>query len=147
MIKKEKQPGIDKSQNSLSLRLMPMSDNDNECVHRITEYSHRHGDSDVSVCTCHICIDIIIMNHVTNLRDMSNKKWSIFSRIYINSLMIIIDIFFFIGQAILRYTEYSLSSVDKHCLLPGAGFMNRRRLCQLTAAIWTSDLTTHMWVL
>ena len=30
---------------------------------------------------------------------------------------------------------------------PGAGFMNRRRLCQLTAAILTSDLTTHMWVL
>ena len=29
----------------------------------------------------------------------------------------------------------------------GAGFMNRRRLCQLTAAILTSDLTTHMWVL
>ena len=25
----------------------------------------------------------------------------------------------------------------------GAGFMNRRRLCQLTAAILTSDLTTH----
>ena len=25
--------------------------------------------------------------------------------------------------------------------------MNRRRLCQLTAAILTSDLTTHMWVL
>ena len=31
---------------------------------------------------------------------------------------------------------------------PGASFMNRRRLCQLTAAILTSDLTTHiMWVL
>ena len=30
---------------------------------------------------------------------------------------------------------------------PGAGFMNRRRLCQLTAAILTSDLTTQMWVL
>ena len=30
---------------------------------------------------------------------------------------------------------------------PGAGFMNRRRLCQLTAAILTSDLTTCMWVL
>ena len=29
----------------------------------------------------------------------------------------------------------------------GAGFMNRRRLCQLTAAILTSDLTTHMRVL
>ena len=27
---------------------------------------------------------------------------------------------------------------------PGAGFTNRRRLCQLTAAILTSDLTTHM---
>ena len=27
---------------------------------------------------------------------------------------------------------------------PGAGFMNRRRLCQLTAAILTSDLTTHV---
>ena len=26
---------------------------------------------------------------------------------------------------------------------PGAGFMNRRRLCQLTAAILTSDLTTR----
>ena len=26
----------------------------------------------------------------------------------------------------------------------GAGFMNRRRLCQLTAAILTSDLTTHI---
>ena len=33
------------------------------------------------------------------------------------------------------------------CNTPGAGFMNRRRLCQLTAAILTSDLTTHMWVL
>ena len=30
--------------------------------------------------------------------------------------------------------------------LPGAGFMNRRRLCQLTAAILTSDLTTHNYV-
>ena len=30
---------------------------------------------------------------------------------------------------------------------PEAGFMNRRRLCQLTAAILTSDLTTHMCVL
>ena len=30
----------------------------------------------------------------------------------------------------------------------GAGFTNRRRLCQLTAAILISDLTTHnMWVL
>ena len=27
---------------------------------------------------------------------------------------------------------------------PGAGFMNRRGLCQLTAAILTSDLTTRM---
>ena len=27
---------------------------------------------------------------------------------------------------------------------PGADFMNRRRLCQLTAAILTSDLTTHI---
>ena len=34
-----------------------------------------------------------------------------------------------------------------HTRRPGAGFMNRRRLCQLTAAILTSDLTTHMWVL
>ena len=32
-------------------------------------------------------------------------------------------------------------------LASGAGFMNRRRLCQLTAAILTSDLTTHMRVL
>ena len=32
-------------------------------------------------------------------------------------------------------------------VLSGAGFMNRRRLCQLTAAILTSDLTTHVWVL
>ena len=32
-------------------------------------------------------------------------------------------------------------------LNPGAGLMNRRRLCQLTAAILTSDLTTPMWVL
>ena len=31
--------------------------------------------------------------------------------------------------------------------LPGAGFMNRRRLCQLTAAILTSDLTTRTRVL
>ena len=30
-------------------------------------------------------------------------------------------------------------------MLSGAGFMNRRRLCQLTAAILTSDLTTHLW--
>ena len=30
-----------------------------------------------------------------------------------------------------------------HTSTPGAGFMNRRRLCQLTAAILTSDLTTH----
>ena len=30
---------------------------------------------------------------------------------------------------------------------PGAGFMNRRRLCQLTAVILTSNSTTHMWVL
>ena len=29
----------------------------------------------------------------------------------------------------------------------GAGFMNRRKLCQLTAAILTSDLTTRTWVL
>ena len=28
---------------------------------------------------------------------------------------------------------------------PEAGFMNRRRLSQLTAAILTSDLTTHIW--
>ena len=32
-------------------------------------------------------------------------------------------------------------------VIPGAGFMNRRRLCQLTAAILTSDLTKHRWVL
>ena len=41
-------------------------------------------------------------------------------------------------------------SIDDWGRLPnwsGAGFMNRRRLCQLTAAILTSDLTTHMWVL
>ena len=30
-----------------------------------------------------------------------------------------------------------------HSPAPGAGFMNRCRLCQLTAAILTSDLTTH----
>ena len=38
-------------------------------------------------------------------------------------------------------------AVKQPVLRPGAGFMNRRRLCQLTAAISTSDLTTHMWVL
>ena len=27
---------------------------------------------------------------------------------------------------------------------PEAGFMNHRRLCQLTTAILTSDLTTHI---
>ena len=33
------------------------------------------------------------------------------------------------------------------CYSSGAGFLNRRRLCQLTAAILTSDLTTRMFVL
>ena len=31
--------------------------------------------------------------------------------------------------------------------ITGAGFMNRRRLRQLTAVILTSDLTTRMWFL
>ena len=34
-----------------------------------------------------------------------------------------------------------------HMIYFGAGFMNRRRLCQHTVAILTSDLTTRMWVL
>ena len=37
-------------------------------------------------------------------------------------------------------------SVTCACV-PGVGFKNRRRLCHLTAAILTSDLTTRMWVL
>ena len=45
-------------------------------------------------------------------------------------------------------SNYEIISVYVSCnVFPGASFMNRRRLCQLTAAILTSDLTTRMWVL
>ena len=39
------------------------------------------------------------------------------------------------------------NKIDNYFKRSGAGFMNRRRPSQLTAAILTSDLTTHMWVL
>ena len=47
----------------------------------------------------------------------------------------------------IRKYAFSQRTINEWNRLPGAGFMNRRRLCQLTAAILTSDLTTHMWVL
>ena len=43
--------------------------------------------------------------------------------------------------------EVETKFISSFLTIPGAGFMNRRRLCQLTAAILTSDLTTYMWVL
>ena len=50
------------------------------------------------------------MNHVTNINP-SNEKWSTFSRMYIKSLIILNDIcFIFIGQAILKYAVYSVST-------------------------------------
>ena len=38
------------------------------------------------------------------------------------------------------------NKIDNYFKRSGAGFMNRRRLCQLTAAILTSNLTTHNYV-
>ena len=45
------------------------------------------------------------------------------------------------------FANTGVAKIHKLACTPGAGFMNRRRLCQLTAAILTSDLTTRMWVL
>ena len=50
---------------------------------------------------------------------------------------------YFVLRCIVKYLFFVLLAHAP----AGAGFINRRRLCQLTAAILTSDLTTHMWVL
>ena len=110
---------------------------------------------------CHdmftISVDDVIKS-VDKLKSGKSDEDSIYSDHIINGTPKLFVLFTRMCNAMLVHGSCPMSMVNGTMIpIPkgrrvnmsssGAGFMNRRRLCQLTAAILTGDLTTRMWVL
>ena len=90
-----------------------------------------------------------------SFREEASRKVNIHRNVFI--LLLFASVLAFVYNLQFEYYEYKISVFlmtvwkivcwdedrDKQSWTPGAGFTNRRRLCELTAAILTSDLTTR----